>query len=977
MTFILIRWPSLPPPHTHPFPSPSSVLSDKGPGYDYDPDYSGFEDDAQINGDSVFDLDAALLGEGGEGGEGVEGVEGDYSRLTSSLRATVSAPDPPTQDWSQFRMRRSSASSVMSSSLMRRLSQGAVDPILAHGVANPLFGRDAVGAGAEDDVALQQSVLLDRLNLSPRRPLRPSSSAPPPSSAAGGSSYMPVLPTGDVPADESVTDTLVPSSAAGFSYMPVVPTGDVVAVTIDDGAAAVTATLAPSSAAGSSYMPVVPTGDVPADALVAATVDGVVAAASATAADDEDNALGTTHDRDQKTEDLVALWHADAIRGGPKSHRRRSVSERSEEYGTVTTDDDRHNDENASPYDDIDPDPLVKLVVVVRDHRGFGMTIMNAGDGNFITSAQEGNVAAAALRAAKLNVADGLRIQRINGKDVWNMPDRVCLTAIARAPTGRIALHILPSNAQFKALMQTAATSPVSMVHHAPDSTRQPARPESFNDDGFGPEAELAPFGRAIAKKLGPELEPEPEPEDGYGTMGQSEDGYSTMNPDNATAMLLGDEFDNDIDSSAVDDLFKDADPTVDLLNNPIQPAAATIVAGSHQAGLHPPLSSFPEMQIKGLKPVPAGQGRYSKVMPLPGSSVNSVLKQKMLDRRSVIDQHMAASYGVVAEDEPGWGFDLPTDAIDDNGYRTTANIQYAVEVDEESQASYLGIGLDEHTDLVQGGYLAVTPDYVVQNSVTNFMKRAAEEGAADARYLGETEAWQRLQQHALVRQPWYRGSRSRSQAHAELLDQPEGTFVVRYSTSRPGHYACSFVEGHRVHNMLVMPSYAGKSHGSPGSTMYRFGTKSRLMFNTIPKLIAYYIGHPYEGTRRLRGTVEFEMQDGGFTAEIAKETIYAEIATFNKDGSDHLVDQRLGIAEARATYAPELAQMRMMGFTDDVKSLRALQKSGGEVMKAVVSDLGIETYRDWVRNNKVSGVKLPGGGRHSMKGHCTGFSET
>ena len=47
-------------------------------------------------------------------------------------------------------------------------------------------------------------------------------------------------------------------------------------------------------------------------------------------------------------------------------------------------------------------------------------------------------------------------------------------------------------------------------------------------------------------------------------------------------------------------------------------------------------------MRKSGLRSVPADEGRYSKVAPLPGSSVSSILMQKMLARRSAIDQHMA-----------------------------------------------------------------------------------------------------------------------------------------------------------------------------------------------------------------------------------------------------------------------------------------------------------------------------------------------
>ena len=42
-------------------------------------------------------------------------------------------------------------------------------------------------------------------------------------------------------------------------------------------------------------------------------------------------------------------------------------------------------------------------------------------------------------------------------------------------------------------------------------------------------------------------------------------------------------------------------------------------------------------------------------------------------------------------------------------------------------------------------------------------------------------------------------------------------------------------------------------------------GTYSRLLFNTIPKLCAYYIGHPYINDCYMRGEVAPEKQEGGY----------------------------------------------------------------------------------------------------------------
>ena len=91
------------------------------------------------------------------------------------------------------------------------------------------------------------------------------------------------------------------------------------------------------------------------------------------------------------------------------------------------------------------------------------------------------------------------------------------------------------------------------------------------------------------------------------------------------------------------------------------------------------------------------------------------------------------------------------------------------------------------------------------------------------------------------------------------------GSFVTRVSQSQPGHFALSVVqEGKHFDHMLILPSYAGNDSGAPGNTRYRLGTYSRLLFNTVPKLVAYYIGHPYINTSRLIGEVVPEAQEGG-----------------------------------------------------------------------------------------------------------------
>lgn len=134
-------------------------------------------------------------------------------------------------------------------------------------------------------------------------------------------------------------------------------------------------------------------------------------------------------------------------------------------------------------------------------------------------------------------------------------------------------------------------------------------------------------------------------------------------------------------------------------------------------------------------------------------------------------------------------------------------------------------------------------------------------------RYLALEDDWLTEQWSLLERQPWFRGKQQREEAEAELLGQSPGSFVVRVSTTEPGHYAISTVQFRgQMDHQLILPSRAGSNgEAAPGNTRYRLGTYSKELFNTIPKLCAYYIDRPYIDVRRLQGTVVSESQPGGY----------------------------------------------------------------------------------------------------------------
>jgi len=185
---------------------------------------------------------------------------------------------------------------------------------------------------------------------------------------------------------------------------------------------------------------------------------------------------------------------------------------------------------------------------------------------------------------------------------------------------------------------------------------------------------------------------------------------------------------------------------------------------------------------------------------------------------------------------------------------------------------SYLEMGPDGGgDDGIEACYLEMKPDVEIgEDELQGYLKlqanKAAQEGG-DTGYLAVDPDWLADQWDMLSTQPWFRGFFDRSKANAELKGKDPGTFVTRVSTSQPGHFALSVVQdGGHIDHMLILPSYAGDP-SVPGNTRYRLGTYSRSLFNTIPKLVAYYIGHPYIDQYFLLGEVVPEKQEGGYMA--------------------------------------------------------------------------------------------------------------
>lgn len=149
-----------------------------------------------------------------------------------------------------------------------------------------------------------------------------------------------------------------------------------------------------------------------------------------------------------------------------------------------------------------------------------------------------------------------------------------------------------------------------------------------------------------------------------------------------------------------------------------------------------------------------------------------------------------------------------------------------------------------------------VQPDEVIPQSVNLevFMgKRASEQKEDKSRgkdFEGESTPWLLKQWKEMDDQPWFQGFVKRTDAVAQLQGKPIGTFLVRVSETKPGHYAISVSSLSGVDQILILPSYAGRDPTAPGGTRYRLGPESRVLFNTVPKLIAYYLSKPYHQAR-------------------------------------------------------------------------------------------------------------------------------
>ncbi|EGD78356.1 hypothetical protein PTSG_09422 [Salpingoeca rosetta] len=168
---------------------------------------------------------------------------------------------------------------------------------------------------------------------------------------------------------------------------------------------------------------------------------------------------------------------------------------------------------------------------------------------------------------------------------------------------------------------------------------------------------------------------------------------------------------------------------------------------------------------------------------------------------------------------------------------------------------------MDGFNEAALGSYFEIHPDG--QYTADQYMDV---EVPGQDQYMAVSPSWLNNQQSLLKKQPWFRAAPyGRREAVDELQAAPVGTFVVRPS-SDTGKYAISVKRKNgNVDHMLILPSWGGPDSTAPGQTQYRIGTYSSALFNTVPKLIAYYVVHPYFDDEMLAGIVLPEEQEGGY----------------------------------------------------------------------------------------------------------------
>eukprot|EP00055_Hartaetosiga_balthica_P018783 m.135356 g.135356 ORF g.135356 m.135356 type:complete len:225 (-) comp9941_c0_seq1:136-810(-) len=169
----------------------------------------------------------------------------------------------------------------------------------------------------------------------------------------------------------------------------------------------------------------------------------------------------------------------------------------------------------------------------------------------------------------------------------------------------------------------------------------------------------------------------------------------------------------------------------------------------------------------------------------------------------------------------------------------------------------------EEYEEDAQGGYLGVEPDGEYDEA-----RASAPGDKEESGYLAVNPDWLEEQWKLLAVQPWFRGDETynREDATRELSKTDPGSFVVRVSISQPGHYAISTkTKAGKIVSMLILPSWAGPNSNAPGQTQYRLGSTSKLLFNTVPKLIQYFCENNYYRGDSLKGDVIPEKQEGGY----------------------------------------------------------------------------------------------------------------